>query len=178
MTRRIIQIGLPVVLVAAVAGVSVWALSINRGTVTPTPDRSADTPTIKHLAGSYLSFNYSSIYSVDPAHLGTNELEAYNLTTATSYEKHVAIAVTRLTVPLDQDTDYSSRKTHPELYTQQSLITPAGTAVEFIRQDGTERTVFLTHGTMVASLAFVSMSKLDDVQSEITTMLDTVQWEQ
>jgi len=172
------SIALTTIIIVAIG--SFWASADNKGVIVDAPVNS-DThgPTIKDFPGKIIFFRYSGIYNLKSSRLGDTDLEASILTSNINYGKHIAVAVS---LPqggqLDNFSPYLARKTRTDLYQRQDLTVAGAPAVLFIKQDKTERTVFLSHDGMIAYLSFVGGGTDDDLQSEINQLLTTFRWKQ
>lgn len=168
-----------VIIIIVVIG-SFWASADNKGVIVDTP-ASSDThgPTIRDFSGKIIFFRYSGIYDLKDSVLGDTEIEASFLTSITNYGKHIAVAVSRPQGgQLDNFSPYIARETRTDLYQRQDLTVAGAPAVLFIKQDNTERTVFIPHNGMIATLSFVGGGTDDDLQSEINQLLNTFSWKQ
>ncbi len=161
-------------------GFGAWAMTTNRGTVLTPPDRVVKHgPASQQLDGIYISFAYNGIYELKKQPSTPNDVEMYYLTANTNYEKHLAVDVSRLPGgSLDNYVSYTARDSRKDVYTKQDITVDGGPATEFVKNDTTERTVFVPHGDKVLTLSFVSASVLDDSQSEVNSLLSSFHWKQ
>lgn len=173
-----IWIGVVLVVIFIVIGFGSWAIALNKGIVLTPQDRNLrHGPSTQQLNGRYISFSYSSSYELKKLPTGSSELEGYYLNARTNYEKHLAVDVSKLPGgSLNNYPSYTARDSHKELYAKQNVTVDGGLSTMFVKNDNTERTVFATHGDKVLTLSFVSTGSLDDLQTEINTLLSTSHW--
>lgn len=178
--RTILLASVALVIISIVAIGFFLASADNKGVIVDAPVNSdKHGPTIKDFSGKFIFFRYSGIYDPKNSTLGDTDLEASVLTANTNYDKHIAVAVSRPQGgQLDYFSPYIARKTRTDLYQRQDLTVAGASAVLFIKQDNTERTVFIPHDGMIATLSFVSGGTYDDLQSEINQLLTTFSWKQ
>lgn len=159
---------------------SVWALSTNKGVIITSPERAKlHAPAIATLDGSYIYFKYSDSYKVEKLPPNDGDLEGYDLTANTNYEKHLAVAVHQLdSTGLNSFTGYTSRDSRTDIYDKQQIMVGQEPATEFTKNDHTEKTIFIPRGDNVAVFSFVTTSRYDDIDSEITAILNSFSWKQ
>ncbi len=172
--------GVALLFIISVVGFGAWATAGNKGIVQMPPDRPLKhDPDKQKLDGKYISFEYNGVYDLKKQPSTSNDVEMYYLTANANYEKHLAVDVSRLTTGgLSNYVSYTARSGRKDLYTEQALTVDGGPATEFVKNDTTERTVFVPHGDKVLVLSFVSNSILDDLQTEIDDLLNSFQWKQ
>ena len=181
LTKKKTIIGsLALVLVIVGSSFSVWALSTNKGVIMTAPEKAVVwEPAIATQNGEYIYFQYSNSYKLEKLPATPSDPENYELTANTNFEKHVAVIVHKLdNTGLNGFTGYTSRNSRTDLYDKQDVMVGQEPAVEFVKKDQTERTVFILRGNYVAVFAFVTTSRYDDIDTEITTMLNSFNWKQ
>lgn len=167
-------------LVIASGAFTIWALSTNKGDIMAAPDSAAPhAPALATLDGAYVSFKYSDSYKRETLPTDSDNLEGYDFTANTNYEKHLAVTVHRLdTTGLNAFTGYTARDSRTDLYDKQQLTVDQSPAIEFSKKDHTEKTIFITRGTSLAVFSFVTTSRYDNIDSEITAILNSFMWKQ
>ncbi len=171
--------GLAVVLSAAVTA---WASASNTGQIlTPAKktlaQSQAQAQTSQTYDGSYMTFRYSGQYQAHSRAAKDMDLELSMLTADTNYDKRLAVSVSNLPGgSLDNNSAYLLRKSQPFIYSSRQVSVDGGTAVVWTKTDGLEQTVLIPHGDKVAVLAFSTVGTVDDLQSEVDTLLTTFQW--
>ena len=157
---------------------SVWALSTNKGVIYAAPSSApVHTPVITTLDGNYIYFQYKDSYKRDLEQPNNGSLESYTFTADTNYQKHLSVMVQRLDAAnLSNFPSYTARLSQPKLYEKKIIMTSQGAANEFIKKDGTEKTIFALQGSNVAVFSFVTISQYDDVDSEIAAIMNSFRW--
>ncbi len=179
--KRSILIIVIILLVGIVAWLVMWMLQPSKGTVTlhSTSNSSQTSPTYtsKILDGTYLTFSYSSKYTVKNEGAKNNDLEVYRLSADTHYNKQILASVSNLPDgKLTSDSAYIYRKLHTDLYTPR-VIQVANLSVDvWVKNDGTEQTVMIPHGDKVATFAFLTASSIDNLSQEVDALLSTFRW--
>lgn len=181
MNRKLLRrlaIAAGVVAVLAVAAI-VWSTSGNQATISqvPTTTTTKRGPTSKEYTGAYMHFTYPSVYFANKLAAKDNDLELAMLSADTTYPKQLAVAVSKLDGNgLDNNSTHQLRQSQPQNYTRSTVTVDGGTAEQWRRVDGTEITVLIPHGSMVASLSFTATGSLDDLQPEVTKVLESYHW--
>ena len=159
---------------------TVWAVTINKGIILAAPEKvPVHAPAIVVLNGDYIDFKYSDSYKLETMPANASDVESYYLTANTNYEKHLAVAVHRLDAAgLNGFTGYTSRNARTDVYDKQEIIVGQEPALEFTKKDLTEKTIFIPHGNDVALFSFVTTSRFDDIDTEITAILNSFMWKQ
>lgn len=105
------------------------------------------------------------------------DLETYMFSMDTGYTKQLAVEVAELPGGnLDNDSAYNYRKSAPELYSAETITVDGQEASEWVKNDGSEITVFIPKGGIVATLAFTTGDPTDHLQPEVSTLLKTFSW--
>jgi len=175
--RYVVLSLLGLVIIAAVV-IVLWVFSSNTGQVIDASSQK-DSQLAPYLTydGTYISFNYKSVYQAHDEHPEDGSLELVSLNASTNYEKRLSVAVQAAPVGgMETISAYQMRKTQPAVYTSQQLTTDAGKAVAWLKNDGTEDTIFIAHGDKVATLSFATVGRVDDLQTEANILLSSFQW--
>lgn len=163
--------------IVLIGGVILWSRASSNGTIIESSPIGVryESP-IKLLNGEHLKFLYKSVYGVKRLPSAGDDIEQYFLTADTNYPKTLAVDLTKFDGNLNGYVAYTARKAHPELYTSETLNVDGASAEEFVKNDFSERTVFIPHEKSIAVLSFVSGNKHEDLQTEILALLGTFQW--
>lgn len=169
-----------VVLVVAVAGVIAWSSAGNKGQIS---DTRASTPVrlaaYQDYNGSYMSFRYASKYQVQKLPAADNNLELATLTANTVFEKKLAVSVAKAEDgTLNANSAYILRKSHPELYSAQTLTVDGAPATAYTKNDGLEETIFIPRGNKVAMFSFSTAGTVDNLSAEANELLASFTWKQ
>ena len=170
-----------VALIILAGGLAIsWATATNKGIViNATATNPSHAPAIAMLDGTYISLKYKDIYKIKVQAPSPADLESYYLTANSNYEKHLAVIVHSLdTSGIRGFTGFTSRDSQPDLYDKKSITVASEPATEFIKKDLTERTIFISRANRVAVLSFVSTSQYDDLEGEITAIVNSFSWKQ
>jgi hypothetical protein len=124
--------------------------------------------------GAYLTFTVPADYEQLQPKLSGSYVEVAGYYSTDHRQKHIAVAVVRES--LDSDSGLSYRQTHPALYHQTAA---QGQGLIFARDDasGSERTAYLTHDGVVASVA-ISSPFQTDLQPDLQAILTSLVWRQ
>ena len=158
----------------------VWALSGNSAKITQSVTSPHLTPVAyKTYNGKYISLQYMNIYQQKTASTEGPGLEQTLLRADTSYEKTLAIGVQpMLEGGISADSGYQYRQQHPDLYQSQQITVAGAPATEWLKNDGTEQTVYIGHGTKYAVISF-SLDRTNDtagLPAEVTALLQSFSW--
>ena len=175
-----IKLGIAIFGIFIIAGFVAWAMAPNKGTVLESTNQSNKYGSDKkQLNGKYVSFSYSGAYRLKKLTPGDYDYEMYDLSANVGFDKHLSVDVSRLEGgELNNDTSYTARLYHPDVYSHNDILVNGHPAVIFIKNDDSERTVFISNGNKVAILAFVSKGGLEDISSEITAVLNSFHWKE
>jgi hypothetical protein len=100
------------------------------------------------------------------------------LSADTTYEKRLSVAVSKLpNGSLDTDSAYNYRKTVPNLYTNQNITVDGSVSSEWVKNDGSEITIFIPKGDIVAMFSFSTDSNADNLQPEANNLLKSFHWQ-
>ena len=176
--NKLVITGLSLLLLT-VGGLGAWAMTTNKGTIVAVPENNRKQAALRTLNTTNIYFQYADNYKLEKILAGGNDLEMYNLSADTNYEKHLAVAVSNLnSYGLDNNSGFAARKTRTDVYDEQEIVVANAPAFEFSKKDHTEKTVFIPHGAEVAVFSFVTGSNYDDLDSEIMALLSSFKWKQ
>lgn len=130
-----------------------WSNSSNKGDVYLAPQQSNHTSTTtKQFSDTYLSFTYSSEYDQKKLTAGGPIIESYILSADTTYTKQISVEI--VSPNLSANPDYTSRASQPNLYTAQKITVAGSPATMYVKDDASERTIFIPHGNVAVMLSF------------------------
>ncbi len=181
MSRRLIKrIGITLVaVVILIIALMIWSSGSNKAAIDNQDSQVTvkHGPTSKQYSGAYMSFTYPSVYFVSRQAAHDDDLELAMLTADTTYQKQLAVAVSKLEANnLENSSAHKLRASQPDQYTKSTITVDGGTAEQWKRHDGTKITVLIPHNSMVASLSFTAIGGLDDLQPEVTKVLTSYHW--
>jgi hypothetical protein len=158
----------------------VWATSPHQGKVAPSTAPETNEQALapdKTLDSAYMTFQYSGKYLMKNEGPANNDLEVYRLNADTHYDKQIIASVSNLPDgQLGSYGNYIYRKIHTDLYGVRKERV-AGTEVEvWVKNDGTEQTVMIPHGNVVATITFATASSSDQLTREVDALLSTFRW--
>ncbi len=138
--------------------------------ITSKPVTPAENPP-GHYSGKYISFDYPGTYKQTYSELSGTFLEVYHLESPKKSNRYISVGVLRESFGADSGIRY--RQDHPQIYQPQASVPGSLTFVS--HQNGFERTIFISHGGLVVSIAAVDSSGRDmtDDQNQI---LNSLQW--
>ena len=178
--RQQAAIAASVLVVVALGVIVYWSGASHGGTIHAHKDQAtvADTAD-KVLSSDRISLNYQNGYAKRILPPTDNNIELYELTAPTVYDKRLSVELTRLpSANLSDDGSYNLRRVHPQQYQERLVTTQYGQAHIMVKTDGTEQTVFLPHSGMLLTLAFVSAGELDKLPAEVNAVLASFRWKQ
>lgn len=158
--------------------IAVWAGSSHKGSITTHVQKSTDTTVLgKKLDGSYFSLMYRNGYAKRVLPVTDNNIELYELTADTVYDKRLSVEITHLrSGVLSDDGSYNLRRVHPEDYQERLLKTNNAEAHIMVKANGKEQTAFFAHNGMLATLAFVTDGASDKLPAEVDGVVSSFQW--
>jgi hypothetical protein len=156
-------------------------MSSNKAAITSSESGTGKTATVgnKIYDGKYVTFTYQGGYTVNllPSHQPGVELAM--LRDDTTYEKNLAVSVQPMpSGGITADSGYNYRATHLNLYSSQQVTVDGSTSTEWVKNDGTEQTIYIPHGNSYAVLAF-SITESNDgsaLPAEVTALLQSFRW--
>lgn len=174
-----IRSGIVLLLIILALGFHFWDSS-NKGAISPITAKTSKPLTAQTFDGHYVSFVYHGGYAVQSHQMASDSSETATLKDDTSYEKLLTVRVEpsggdKLS---QSDSSFFIRQSHPELYHSQQISVAGGPATEFIKNDGTEISIYIPVGPKYADLAF-SISGSNDTSGlpdEVAALLQTFKW--
>lgn len=169
-----------IALVVLIAIAVLWATSTQKATITQSGASSSPrAPGFKTYQSQYISLQYSDSYK-QKSHLVQNPgVEQTLLRANTSYEKTLAIEVQPLpTGGIAGDSGFQYRQMHPELYDVQQTTLGGGPATQWSKKDGTEITIYSSHGAQYVVLSF-SIANTNDthgLSDEVAAVMQSFFW--
>jgi hypothetical protein len=178
--QKIILIVTVLLVILGVASL-LWAKSSNKAKINQTgaTQQSLIPVTDKTYNGKYVSFTYKGIYKEKSHLLKDPGVEQTLLKANTSYDKTLAIEVQPMPANgMAADSGYLYRQMHPELYRQQSIPVAGSSSVEWIKQDGTEETLYIPHGQSYAvlSLSLSGTNNIAGLDNEVASVVQSFEW--
>lgn len=179
--RRKLQLGLFVALALALILVAAGH-TINSpatGTITRSGGSAAQssnsvlvfTESSKQYDGKYINFTYPSDYQAGYSSLNGNYLEIHRIYGPSHSDRSIIVGVVRESIANDSGVLY--RQNHPEIYKSQPA--PAGSLIFLSGQSGFERTVFITHADLVASISAVDPGG-HDITDALNAVVNSLAW--
>lgn len=154
-----------------------WAISPSVGDITRSTYRQTQGYPLKTFSSKYVSFKYYGYYEARKLPPSGQDPEDYMLTANTDYDKRLAEEVSPMpSGGMANFSDYTYRRVTPQLYTGRSITVDGQAASEWIKNDGSEVTVFIPEKDYVVTLAFTTDSAEDQLQPEVSALLQTFQW--
>lgn len=129
----------------------------------------AFTESSKQYDGKYISFTYPANYRTGYSNLSGSYLDVHRIYSPNS-DRFITVGLIRESVENDPGVLY--RQNHPDIYKPQPA--PAGSLIFQSRQNGFERTVFITHLDLVISIAATDTTGRDltaDQQQVINSLI-------
>jgi hypothetical protein len=160
-----------------IAGLAAWGLRSNNGTVTPVNTASSQPlPTYTTLNDSYIHFQYLSAYTIKSLPAQTPDLDLYTLSANTIYPKELAVLVQASNYHLMSG--YILRASLPNTYHNSTIQVDGQSSIIWYKDDGSEETVFIPHGTLTAVLSFSIPAGEGGttLSQEVSTLLSTFHW--
>lgn len=173
-----IWVAILALLIIIVAGFFFWDSS-NKATISTNSITPAKPLTDQTFNGHYITFVYHGGYDLK-SHQLTSGTETAMLKDDTTYEKLLSVRVEpnggdKLSI---SDSGYYLRQSRKDLYHSQQITVAGGSATEFIKNDGSEISVYIPVGSKYADLAF-SISGTNDysgLSDEVSALLQTFHW--
>ncbi len=161
-----------------VMGFIVWSQQGNDSAtiVNRSSNNAQQAPSFEKFNGKYMTFDYRSVYDSETLQAKDGDLEVTSLTAYNGFQKSLAIAVTDYTNGFDTNSAYKLRTAQTNVYERRDIQVQGKPALEFIRRDGTEVTVFVPNGKLLATLAFVSNGGQEDLMPEVNAVLASFSW--
>lgn len=171
--------GVSIVLVIGLVVFSIWAFSGNQAKITPSDSvPRTNQAAYQSYKSNYLSLTYKGIYQ-QKSRVVQDGVEQTLLRADTTYEKTLAIEVQPLPPSgVSADSGYNYRQSHPDLYQAQQIIVAGAPATKWIKNDGTEQTIYLSHDDHYAVLSF-SLARTNDTSGlpdEVAAVLRSFHW--
>jgi hypothetical protein len=166
-----------VVIVGGIIGIIKILNSPAVGTVIPTATQPSSTTVAPNKPGNYfdkyISFTYPGNLEVIPSQKGTGYLDVVNLYSNNTdhNNEHLAVAVVHGAIANDSGISY--RRAHTELYKEQPGS--SGTIIFTKTDNGNEKTAFMTHGDLLASVS-LTVPGSKDLSSDFATILNSFLW--
>jgi hypothetical protein len=138
----------------------------------------APTPAaLPSLVGQFISFSYPQVFDA-VKNLGNwpTSVERYSIGSAGNYRRSIIVTVEKNTPNFEDDSGYKYRSLNPSLYHSQAVKTLAGQGMVMIKNDNTERTLFLIHGAKMAVISVTSTNSGDDLLQYVGVIANTVRW--
>lgn len=178
-TKRKFIIGALLVAVVIIGAGITWASSGNSGQIMKETMQAPAKrlPAFADYNGKYISFTHLGSYSEHQIEAKDLDLEVAMLTASTTYDKRLAVAVSRLNGgTLSSNSAYSFRSSQAGTYTSHQVSTPGGTASVWVKNDNLEQTAFIQRNDTVATLAFTTAGNADDLNPEVAAVLASFRW--
>lgn len=177
--KRKIIIGSVLIMVIIVGAGITWSMSGNSGQImeetTQAPAKRL--PAFADYNGKYISFTHLGTYGEHQINAQDLDMELAMLTANTTYDKRLAVSVSRLSDgTLSSNSAYSLRSSQTGTYTSRQVATPGGTASVWVKNDNQEQTAFIQRNNTVATLAFTTTGNADDLNPEVAAVLASFRW--
>lgn len=172
--KKYVLLAIGIFVALAIASGTNWLKSVNRGVITEAPNSEVKHgPSFQTYESQYMKFQYNSTYRVQKIkNASDQELEVAVLTADTSFQKHLAVRVLKLTNgSLDSNGSYYSRLAQKNLYKSEDVLVDNKQAVIFTKNDRSEISVFIKQGVISTSLSFTTDSIYDELRSEVDALL-------
>ena len=167
--------------IGIIIAVILFLTADNQGQITPPTKQAIKTAAAdKTLDDQYIRLQYKGMYGLQQLASSSGDLELYALTADTDYKKTLSISVDRLpSNGLDSVSAQQLRKSQPSLYTSSQRTVDGGSATVWVKYDGTEQTVLIPHGQLVAQLTFnIADSNItQDLPAEVDQLLQSFHWQ-
>ncbi|HEY6736428.1 MAG TPA: hypothetical protein VI322_01800 [Candidatus Saccharimonadia bacterium] len=141
----------------------------------------APVPAVNTLGGQFVELKYPGVFDQLGRSKGSvHALEAYVLSSRTSYGRQIAIEVSALPSNLlDDDSSFKFRSISSDKYTPVKTTLMGEAATIFVKPDKSERTLFWAHkGREIAVSLTTDNPGKDDLESYLQTILPTIHWRQ
>lgn len=157
-----------------------WLTGSSQGTVQQAPTSTRQYgPQFKTYDGRFFSFDYRSGYNLQKKPSDNPAVEVALLRASTTYEKLLAVATQPNTNgDMTTDTGYYFRQSQPAIYRKQDVIVDGSKATEWIKNDGSEISVYIPRADRYAVLAFTIAQSNDTegLPAEANALLQTFRW--
>lgn len=175
--KRIVWALVLIVLVVVVLFV-LWLTADNEGKISdPSGSARSNVPSYKDFDGKFITFRYSGMYGVRALPTANQDLELYNFSASTMYQKNIAVSVSELTAgSLNNNSAYNLRRSQPDKYAQRDIQVAGMPATLWVKHDGKEETAIIPKGDRVAVLSFTTAGPTGQLGSEVTALLQTFTW--
>jgi len=170
---------LSLMMLSILAAIALFVINMNSPAVGTVSDTAPQDPPKKQAAApgrysdSYISFSYPAAFKINPSQKGANYLSVVSLVNTDHSGKYIAISVVRES--LANDSGLNHRKSHPETYRLES--SSSDRAVFTSAQNGSEKTGYIAHGGLVASVSITSAG-VKDLNTDFGHIVNSLQWKQ
>lgn len=183
--HRVVIIAAWIVMIIAVVAVALFIFLANssvKGTVhvgkAPASDSAPQTHKDLTLKGQYIRFKYSDTYiSQDSQQTVPGAIEQHVLLSSGFEGRQMSVVVSRPIEPeLGEYSPYKYRLVHPELYSEKPLKIVGSTGSIMVKLDGTEQTVFIVRGEMIATISVTATSAKANLDTDVQKVVSSFSW--
>ena len=129
------------------------------------------------LSGHYVAFSYPQAFdTVKALPEIPNSAERYIIGSTSDYRRSINVEVEANTPAITDDSGYQYRSLTPSQYQPLAVAVNSESAKVMVKMDGTERTLYWSHGGYTVIVSLSDTTGVDNLASFMQTIITTMRW--